>query len=91
MGSAIKVLLLHLAIRACANDNIQIAQNLGLSRLGGESGPQTVWPTRWQSLIKREIGRRVWWNLAYLDWSYAQAHQMSYCVSVGKTVFRDQY
>ncbi|WWD22223.1 hypothetical protein CI109_106714 [Kwoniella shandongensis] len=60
---------------------VKIAQNLGLHRLGNEDvGLETSWPKPWQDPLKREIGRRVWWNIVYLDWSHALSHGMTYCV-----------
>lgn len=43
---------------------IKVAQNLGLSRLATETeSRKAVWPEAWKSFRRREIGRRVWWNL----------------------------
>lgn len=43
---------------------IKAAQNLGLSRLGPENeARKEVWPEAWKSFRRRELGRRVWWNL----------------------------
>ncbi len=45
----------------------QIGTNMGLSRLGAErpnlgtSDPR--WVGRWSSIVDREVGRRIWWNL----------------------------
>lgn len=33
-----------------------------------------MWKGRWESLIQREIGRRIWWNLVFLDWSLAPSY-----------------
>lgn len=60
----------------------QIAQNLGLSRLGAEQQARNgellpTWTGRWQSLIQREVGRRVWWNLVFMDWSLAPSYNFS--------------
>ncbi|KAK8845281.1 hypothetical protein IAR55_005994 [Kwoniella newhampshirensis] len=60
---------------------VKIAQNLGLHRLGKEDvGLETSWPKPWQNPLHREIGRRVWWNIVFLDWSHALSHGMTYCV-----------
>jgi hypothetical protein len=49
---------------------VQIAQNLGLSRLPAELGPEAsareirnAFGARWQLAADREVGRRVWWTL----------------------------
>ena len=44
---------------------IKVAQNIGLSRLGSES-QQIFWPEAWRDPLRREIGRRVWWQLVGL-------------------------
>jgi hypothetical protein len=45
----------------------QMAQGMGLSRLGAEADPRAreppKWRTPWESVIKREVGRRLWWNV----------------------------
>lgn len=47
---------------------IKVAQNLGLSRLGPETeSRKALWPEAWKSFRRREIGRRVWWNLVSLS------------------------
>lgn len=50
-------------------ENRQMAQGMGLSRLGcehevkpGEEPPK--WKAPWESLIRREVGRRLWWNVS---------------------------
>ncbi|KAI3619528.1 nucleus protein [Moniliophthora roreri] len=58
---------------------IKIAQNLGLSELGSESDSKS-WGCSWNSLIKRETARRVWWNLIFNDWSNAAAHHGAYSI-----------
>ncbi|KAG7091751.1 hypothetical protein E1B28_008152 [Marasmius oreades] len=58
---------------------IKIAQNLGLARLGSESDNKT-YSGPWKSVIRREVARRVWWNLIYGDWSHAAAHNGVYAV-----------
>ncbi|KXN85054.1 hypothetical protein AN958_11727 [Leucoagaricus sp. SymC.cos] len=58
---------------------IKIAQNLGMSRLWNETGTRQ-YPPEWRSSIRREIARRVWWNLVVEDWSHAMAHQGTYSV-----------
>jgi len=60
----------------------QMAQNLGMSRLGAEQQaengkPLSTWTGRWESLIQREVGRRIWWNLVFLDWSLAPSYSFS--------------
>ncbi|KAL1407004.1 hypothetical protein Q8F55_006417 [Vanrija albida] len=61
--------------------SIKMAQGLGLSRLGseqqgteGEERSMPMWKGRWESLIQREVGRRIWWNLVFLDWSLAPSY-----------------
>ncbi|KAF5360715.1 hypothetical protein D9756_004474 [Leucocoprinus leucothites] len=58
---------------------IKIAQNIGMSRLGNETGIRQ-YPPEWRSSIRREVARRVWWNLVVEDWSQAMAHQGAYSV-----------
>ncbi|KAK1215651.1 hypothetical protein PQX77_021715 [Marasmius sp. AFHP31] len=58
---------------------IKIAQNLGLDRLGSESDKK-AYAGPWKSLVRREVGRRVWWNLIYNDWSNAAAHNGVYAI-----------
>lgn len=60
---------------------VKVAHNLGLARLGGEhDGRVRSWPAAWKDPLRREIGRRVWWNIVYLDWSHAMSHGTTYCV-----------
>lgn len=61
---------------------IKMAQGLGLSRLGAEQQsvdgrPLPMWKGRWESLIQREVGRRIWWNLVFLDWSLAPSYNFA--------------
>ncbi|WVQ77583.1 hypothetical protein IAR50_007271 [Cryptococcus sp. DSM 104548] len=61
---------------------IKMAQGLGLSRLGAEQQiidgkPLPMWTGRWESVIQREVGRRIWWNLVFLDWSLAPSYNYS--------------
>ncbi|KAG7088968.1 hypothetical protein E1B28_012913 [Marasmius oreades] len=58
---------------------IKIAQNLGLARLGSEN-ENRVYTGPWKSIVRREIGRRVWWNLIFNDWSHAAAHNGVYSI-----------
>ncbi|KAK7019182.1 hypothetical protein VNI00_018176 [Paramarasmius palmivorus] len=58
---------------------IKIAQNLGISELAAESSSE-VWRSPWNSVIKREVARRVWWNLVFSDWSNAAAHHGVYSI-----------
>ncbi|KAL0574464.1 hypothetical protein V5O48_007503, partial [Marasmius crinis-equi] len=58
---------------------IKIAQNLGLDRLESETD-QKSYNGPWKSLVRREVGRRVWWNLIYNDWSNAAAHNGVYAI-----------
>ncbi|TXT08180.1 uncharacterized protein COLE_05104 [Cutaneotrichosporon oleaginosum] len=58
---------------------IKTAQGLGISRLGAEQQsvdgrPLPMWKGRWESLIQREVGRRIWWQLVFLDWSLAPSY-----------------
>lgn len=62
--------------------SLQMAQGLGLSRLGAEQQsvegkPLPMWTGRWESLIQREVGRRIWWNLVFLDWALAPSYNFS--------------
>lgn len=50
-----------------------------MSRLGAEQQsvdgkPLPMWTGRWSSLIQREVGRRIWWNLVSLDWLMAPSY-----------------
>ncbi|KAJ8075028.1 hypothetical protein PM082_019355 [Marasmius tenuissimus] len=56
--------------RALLGTAIKMAQNLGMSRLPSESEGRS-YPKMWQSVVKREVARRVWWNLVFMDWSQA--------------------
>lgn len=61
-----------------------MAQNLGMSRLGSEQQsqdgkPLATWAGRWESLIQREVGRRIWWNLVNLEWALAPSY--SFCTA----------
>lgn len=54
---------------------------MGINRLGAEDpnplppGQQARrWSGRWESLVTREIGRRVWWQLVFLDWSLSPSY-----------------
>lgn len=52
---------------------VKVAQNIGLGRLdhGGASSKPSG---SMRNEARRELGRRIWWNLAWLDWSHAVAH-----------------
>ncbi|KAF5379255.1 hypothetical protein D9757_010680 [Collybiopsis confluens] len=58
---------------------IKMAQNLGISRLGSESITKT-YSGIWNSVVKREVARRIWWSLIFNDWSHAAAHNGAYSV-----------
>ncbi|KAG7091599.1 hypothetical protein E1B28_010619 [Marasmius oreades] len=58
---------------------IKIAQNLGVDRLGHESDKR-IYPAPWKSVVRREVGRRVWWNLIHNEWSNAAAHSGAYAI-----------
>lgn len=79
------------AAYALVGASIKIAQNLCLNRLddarfmekeraknrlasGGNDTGQ-------QSLLEREMGKRVWWYLVWLDWSHALSHGGSYSIN----------
>jgi hypothetical protein len=58
---------------------------MGLSRLGAEADPKArdppKWRTPWESVIKREVGRRLWWNvrvflLRKAAWTHTFAFQL---------------
>lgn len=56
---------------------IKVAINLGLSRIDhpGSSGSSSI-----GGEVDREMGRRIWWNLLWYDYSQASAHYGCYCV-----------
>jgi hypothetical protein len=54
-----------------------MAQGMGLSRLGGEGATNAKWSGQWASLTQREVGRRLWWNLVFLDWNIAPSYHYS--------------
>ncbi|KAG7086142.1 hypothetical protein E1B28_002101 [Marasmius oreades] len=58
---------------------IKIAQNLGIDRLGTEYDRKTYLGP-WKSVVRREVGRRVWWNLIHNEWSNAATHHGSYSI-----------
>ncbi|KAL1410680.1 hypothetical protein Q8F55_004699 [Vanrija albida] len=64
---------------ALCGSAIKIAQNLGLNRLEAEEAGK-VWTALWDTRLRREIGRRVWWCFVSLDWAHAIAHGSSYSV-----------
>ena len=58
---------------------IKVAQNIGLARLdhgGAAHKPSASMRTE----ARRELGRRIWWNLIWLDWSHSVAHLGIYSV-----------
>lgn len=55
----------------------KMAQGMGLSRLGGEGAQSAKWTGQWASLTQREVGRRLWWNLVFLDWNIAPSYHYS--------------
>ncbi|SNX85374.1 uncharacterized protein MEPE_04083 [Melanopsichium pennsylvanicum] len=59
---------------------VKVAQNIGLARLdhGGASHKPSV---SMRTEARRELGRRIWWNLTWLDWSHAVAHFGVYSVN----------
>ncbi|ETS59450.1 nucleus protein [Moesziomyces aphidis] len=58
---------------------IKVAQNIGLARL--DHGPTSHQPSvSMRTEARRELGRRIWWNLTWLDWSHAVAHFGVYSV-----------
>jgi hypothetical protein len=52
---------------------VKIAQNLGMNRLEAEAADK-VWSPVWNTRLRREMGRRVWWTFVSLDWAHAIAH-----------------
>lgn len=52
---------------------IKVAQSIGLARLDHGSAAQRLSGSM-RNEARRELGRRIWWNLAWLDWSHAVAH-----------------
>jgi hypothetical protein len=67
------------AMWALYGSAIRIGQNLGLNRLEAEERGKT-WPPLWSTRMQREMGRRVWWTFAALDWSHASSHGGIYCI-----------
>lgn len=70
----------------------QMAQSLGLSTLGAEPESEDgqhsrVWTGRWVSLIQREVGRRIWWNLVLLDWTLAPSYSYSCSIQPDQSEF----
>ncbi|PWY96907.1 hypothetical protein BCV70DRAFT_209018 [Testicularia cyperi] len=57
---------------------IKVAQNLGLSRL--DHGVFSCASSSIQGEAQKELARRIWWNLVWLDWSHASAHFGVYSV-----------
>ncbi|KAB5593921.1 transcriptional regulatory protein [Ceratobasidium theobromae] len=55
---------------------VRIAHSTGLSKLGSEPQGQIPPP----GLRKRELGRRVWWNIVFLDWYLSPTVAHSYLV-----------
>lgn len=59
---------------------IKVAQNVGLARL--DHGATSHKPCAcMRTEARRELGRRIWWNLTWLDWSHAVAHFGVYSVN----------
>ncbi|KAF9257831.1 hypothetical protein L218DRAFT_1080713 [Marasmius fiardii PR-910] len=69
----------HWAVLGCAIKVLRIAQNLGLDRLFVESNKKSH-SGLWKSIVRREVGRRVWWNLIHTEWSNAGAHNGAYAI-----------
>ncbi|KAI5453479.1 hypothetical protein NCC49_005954 [Naganishia albida] len=66
---------------------VKVAQNIGMSRLGPEpGGPLTEaaakarYGSRWATAADRETGRRVWFSLLELDYTYSPEHNFTYVV-----------
>ncbi|BDD60727.1 hypothetical protein MAP00_005826 [Monascus purpureus] len=61
---------------------VRVAQNLGLHRLGEEMEEESP------DLVKRELGRRVWWQLCTQDWfsiPFSESYLIhSTCFDTGK-------
>ncbi|EJU03431.1 hypothetical protein DACRYDRAFT_21034 [Dacryopinax primogenitus] len=55
---------------------IRIGMNQGLHRLGQE--PHGVAPPK--GLIQRELRRRVWWNVVFLDWNISTQMNSTYLI-----------
>ncbi|GMK58036.1 hypothetical protein CspeluHIS016_0500680 [Cutaneotrichosporon spelunceum] len=58
---------------------VKMAQNLGMNRLEAEAADK-VWSPVWNTRMRREMGRRVWWTFVSLDWAHAIAHGSTYVV-----------
>lgn len=64
-----------------------MAQGMGLSRLGAEADPSSrdppKWRTPWESVVKREVGRRLWWNVSQEGRIFFSASDRGTCVIAG--------
>ncbi|EST09188.1 hypothetical protein PSEUBRA_001139 [Kalmanozyma brasiliensis GHG001] len=58
---------------------IKVAQNIGLARLDHGGAPHKP-SASMRTEARRELGRRIWWNLTWLDWSHSVAHFGVYSV-----------
>ncbi|GAC94385.1 C6 transcription factor [Pseudozyma hubeiensis SY62] len=58
---------------------IKVAQNMGLARLDHGSASRKPFGSMTNE-ARRELGRRIWWNLTWLDWSHSVAHFGVYSV-----------
>ncbi|KIS66229.1 uncharacterized protein UMAG_05966 [Mycosarcoma maydis] len=58
---------------------IKVAQNVGLARLDHGGASRKPFGSI-SNEARRELGRRIWWNLTWLDWSHAVAHFGVYSV-----------
>lgn len=59
---------------------IKVAQNVGLARLDHGSASRKPFGSI-NNEARRELGRRIWWNLTWLDWSHSVAHFGVYSVN----------
>ncbi|KZP01847.1 hypothetical protein CALVIDRAFT_19064 [Calocera viscosa TUFC12733] len=55
---------------------IRISMNQGLHSMGGET-EQVIPP---EGLVTREVKRRVWWNVVFLDWNISTQMHRTYLI-----------
>ncbi|QRV88596.1 Fungal specific transcription factor domain [Ceratobasidium sp. AG-Ba] len=59
---------------------VRLAHGMGLSKLGSEPVGQVPAP----GLLEREVKRRVWWNLVFLDWYLSPMGGNTYLIHPGQ-------
>lgn len=71
------------AAYALVGASIKIAQNLALNRLDDPrlaTKAKAVNANQQQAPLERELSKRVWWYLVWLDWSHALSHGGCYSI-----------